>query len=189
MSIVLLNKVTFFGLLEAKEQVLTDLQEMGCVHLLPLRPVSDTSELTAPSPAIRKALKFLVSCPERRHQILNPAHFDAAAVETRALEIQTRLQLLTNERDHILNRIDQLTPWGDFKVPSTEELGGFKIWLHIVPHYQMNEIQESHMVWTEINRDNRFRYVVIVADEQPQKIPGQQVQIGDKSLSELQSRP
>jgi V/A-type H+-transporting ATPase subunit I len=188
MSITPLAKVTFYGLLEEKEAVLTDIQEMGCVHLLPLRQTSDPSEVSGPSPAIRKALKFLLSCPERRHQILNPANFDAAAVEARAIEIQTRIQLLTNERDHILHRNDQLMPWGDFKVPSPDDLGGFKVWLYIVPHYQMKEFPESDMVWKEINRDNRFRYVVIVAAEEPSNIQGHQIQIGDKSLSELKSR-
>ena len=188
MSIAPLNKVTFFGLLEEKEQVLTDLQEMGCIHLLPLRRSGDTSETSGPSPAIRNAMKFLLSCPERRHQILNPANFDAVAVETRAIEIKSRLQLLTNERDHILHRIDQLKPWGDFKVPSPDDLGGLQVWLYIVPHYQMKEIQEGDLVWKEINRDNRFRYVVIVAPEEPTSIPGQKVLIGDKSLSEFNSR-
>ncbi len=188
MSIAPLKKVTFFGLLDEKEQVLADLQELGCVHLLPLRQSSDASEVSGPSPAIRKALKFLLSCPDRRHQILNPANFDALGVETRALHIQTRLQLLTNERDHIIHRIDQLVPWGDFYVPSPEDLGGFKVWLYIVPHYQVKTIYESDMVWKEINRDNRFRYVVIVAAKEPGNIPGHQVPIGDKSLSELKSR-
>jgi V/A-type H+-transporting ATPase subunit I len=187
MSIAPLAKVTFYGLLENKEQVLTDLQDLGCIHLLPLRQPSDTSEIAGPSPAIRNAMKFLLTCPERRHQILNPANFDATAIEARALEIQARIQLLTNERDHLLDRIDQLIPWGDFKVPSPDDLGGLQVWLYIVPHYQIKEIQESDMVWKEINRDNRFRYVVIVAPVDPPNIPGQKVLIGDKSLSELRS--
>jgi V/A-type H+-transporting ATPase subunit I len=132
-------------------------------------------------------MKFLLTCPERRHQILNPANFDATAIEARALEIQARIQLLTNERDHLLDRIDQLIPWGDFKVPSPDDLGGLQVWLYIVPHYQIKEIQEIDMVWKEINRDNRFRYVVIVAPVDPPNIPGQKVLIGDKSLSELRS--
>ena len=188
MSIAPLKKVTFYGLLTQKEQVLKNLQEIGCIHLLPLRESSEPSEISGPSPAIRKALKFLLSCPERRHQILNPDNFDAVGVETRALAIQTRAQQLTNERDHILHRIDQLMPWGDFKVPSPEDLGGLKFWLYIVPHYQINEVRNSGLVWKEINRDNRFRYVVVVSADEPKNIPGQQVPIEDHTLSELQSR-
>jgi V/A-type H+-transporting ATPase subunit I len=188
MSITPLAKVTFYGFLEDKEEVLTDLQDMGCVHLLPLRQAAETTEVVGPSPAIRNALKFLLSCPERRHQILNPANFDPRRVEVRALEIQTRTQYLTNERDHLLHQIDQLTPWGDFKVPLPDDFGGLQIWFYIIPHYQIKDIQQSTMVWKEINKDNRFRYVVIVGSNEPLNIPGQKVIIGNKSLSELSSR-
>ncbi len=188
MSIARLGKVTFYGLLDQKEQALAGLQEMGCVHLLPLRSKSAASEQTGPSPAARNALKYLLSCPERRHQVSDTSKFDAVAVELRALEIQTRTQALRNERDFLVRRIGELQPWGEFKPPSAEELGGLKLWLYVVPHYQMKELQASGLVWQEVSRDNRFRYVVIVAGSEPQKAPGKQVPVGDKSLSQRGSR-
>ena len=188
MSIVPLAKVSFYGLLEQKEQVLADLQEIGCMHLVPLQQNSDISEDSGPSPATRNALKFLLSCPERRHQILNPAKFDGADVEALALKIQARMQPLRNERDFLRHRIGELKPWGNFKKPSPDDLGGLKLWLYIVPHYQMKDLERGDVVWKEINRDNRFRYVVIVAPREPHSVPGQNVPVGDQSLWELESR-
>ena len=188
MSITTLKKVTLVGLLEDKSQVLTDLQEMGCLHLLPLRESPESSDALGPSPSVRQAMKFLLSCPERRHQVRNPTNFDAAALEARTLEIRSRLQLLTNERDYLLHQIEQLRLWGDFKVPPPEDLGGLGVWFYIVPHYQIQEIQELEVVWKEVNRDNRFRYVVMVSPEEPPKVPGQRMLIGDQSLSELKAR-
>lgn len=188
MSIAPLAKVTFYGQYSKKEQVLEDLQEIGCVHLLPLRKNSGTPEGSGPSPATGKALKYLLSCSERRHQILNPVNFDAETVEARALEIQARTQPLRNERDFLLRRIGELEPWGDFKAPSPDDLGGLKLWLYVVPHYQMIELQGSDVVWKEINRDNRFRYVVIVAPREPPSVPGVNMPVGEKSLSDLESR-
>lgn len=188
MSIALLSKVTFYGLMSDKEKVLEDLQDMGCIHVVPLGKNSGHAETAGLSQTTRNALTFLLSCPEKRHQILNPTNFHAASVEGRALEIKERIQPLQNERDFLLRRIGELCPWGYFTSPPPEVLGELKLWLYIVPHYQMKELQGSGVVWKEINRDNRFRYVVIVASQKPTSTPGEYVPMEDVSLSDLESR-
>ena len=49
MSIVSLEKVTFYGHVDDRQQVLADLQAKGCLHLIDLAPEEDTLSLAGPS--------------------------------------------------------------------------------------------------------------------------------------------
>lgn len=188
MSIVPLAKVTLYGLVEEKASVLGDLQAIGCLHLVPLRPAPDTGDLVGPSPQARNALKFLLACPERRRQVHEPAKFDAADVERRALEIQARMQNLQNERDFLLRRIRDFEPWGEFTLPPLEDLANLRLWFYVVPHYRMKQLQATDLIWQVVHRDNRFYYVVIIAEQEPQGVPGERTHTGAKPRSELKRR-
>ena len=48
MSIVTLNKVTLLGHVADKEQILDDLQELGCLHLIPLAAQGDAGAQLGP---------------------------------------------------------------------------------------------------------------------------------------------
>ena len=72
MAIEKLSKVTFYGYLQNKNKVLTGLQEMGCLHILPLRRKEELRAVAGPTKQSQEALKFLLSFPERRHQIHDP---------------------------------------------------------------------------------------------------------------------
>ena len=188
MSIVPLAKVTLDGLGEEKASVLGDLQAIGCLHLVPLRPAMDTGDLGGPSPQARNALKFLLACPERRRQVQDRAKFDATEVEHRALDIQARMQGLQNERDFLVRRIRDLEPWGEFALPPPEDLANLKLWFYVVPHYQMKQVQSTDLIWQVVHRDNRFYYVVVIAEQEPQGMPGERTHTGTKPRSELKRR-
>ena len=115
--IVPMVKVTVYGFLKDKERVLAGLQEVGCLHLIPLRPEEDIRREGRPSPQGREALKFLLSCRQRRRQVRHPTHFDPAAVAEQARDLQRRIQTLQDERDFLRRRIMDLGPWGDFAFP------------------------------------------------------------------------
>jgi V/A-type H+-transporting ATPase subunit I len=106
--IVPLIKVTVYGQLKDKVEVLAHLQDMGLLHLIPLTLREEGQQDMGPSSELREALKFLLSCPVRRRQVLNPADFDAIRLEGEALYLKHRIQTLTDERDFVFGRIKVL---------------------------------------------------------------------------------
>ena len=188
MSIISLEKVTFYGHVDDRKQVLTDLQAFGCLHLISLAPEKETLSQVGPSSRAREALRYMLDCPNRRRQVRNPAKFDAAAVERRVLGIKDKIQDLEDERDFLNGRIASLRPWGDFQFPPLDELDNLRFWFYVVPHKDMAAFATTDYVWQSITRDNRFNYVVVIAEDEPQEAPVARVQTGNKSLSEQEER-
>lgn len=184
--IVPLVKVTAYGLAKDKERVLADLQEIGCLHLIPLQPEEEGLKEGGPSPQALEALKFLLSCRQRRLQVKDPTEFDAAAVERRARDLQGRIQALLDTRDFLRRRIMDLRPWGDFAFPAPEELNNLRLWFYLVPHHEMRKVESTGLNWEVVRRDNRFSYVVVISEQEPQGMPVGRVHTGDKSLTELE---
>jgi V/A-type H+-transporting ATPase subunit I len=189
-SIVGLTKATVVGHEQDKEQVLSELQELGCLHLIPLTPEGEPAEDVGPSRQAREALQFLASCPQRRRQVSDPSHFDAVEVERKALELQRRFHELGNERDFLAQRIEALAPWGEFEFPPLEDLGGKRLWFYAVPHHQMECVVASDLRWELVSRDPRFCYVVVVAEDEPEPeaMPVARTLAGARSRRELARR-
>ncbi len=188
MSIVALDKVTLAGHVEDKEAVLAGLQDLGCLHLIPLTPEGEAAEGSGPSKESREALRFLASAPQRRRQVTDSARFDAVEVERQALDVQRRLFELRNERDFLTTRIENLAPWGDFEFPPLETLGGQRLWFFQVPHHLMKDVEATELRWEVVQRDPRFCYVVVIAPEEPEGMPVERVHTGAKSRRELVQR-
>ena len=188
MSIVALDKVTLVGHLGDKEEVLADLQDLGCLHLIPLTPRGEAADDTGPSKEAREALRFLASAPQRRRQVTDSRRFDAAEVESQALELQRRLFELRNERDYLSTRIQNLEPWGDFEFPPREMLAGQRLWFFQVPRHQMKDVAATDLRWEVVQRDPRFYYVVVVSKMQPEGMPVARVRTGKRSRRELLER-
>jgi len=186
--IVPMVKVSIYGFVKEKEQILAELQEMGCLHLVPLKPPTEAGLGGGPSPGARDALKFLLSCPQKRRQVKDPSKFDAVAVERQALDLQKRIQDLRDELDFLQGRIENLRLWGDFAFPPREDLGNYRLWFYIVPHNQMKDVEATDLIWEVVRRDNRFSYVAVISEKEPQGMPVQRTRTGDKPLSELEQR-
>ncbi len=185
MSIVPLVKVTAYGLLGEKAEVLDELQEIGCLHLVPLEASAEAGEELAPSPQARQALKFLLASPQQRQQIHNPEKFDALEVQRRALEIQAGIQTLEDRRDFLRRRIADLEPWGEFHLPPRQDLAQQRLWFYIVPHYQMAKVAETDLIWQVVHRTNRFVYVVVLSEGPPTGMPVERTRTGYRPLSLL----
>jgi V/A-type H+-transporting ATPase subunit I len=186
--IVPMVKVTVYGFLRDKERVLAGLQEIGCLHLIPLRPEEEGRREGGPSPHGREALKFLLSCRQRRRQVRHPTHFDPAAVAEQARDLQRGIQTLQDERDFLRRRIMDLGVWGDFTFPPLEDVKNMRLWFYTVPHNEMEKVESTDLIWEVVDRDNRFSYVVVVSEEEPQGMPVPRTHTGSKSLSELERR-
>ncbi|MGI9590708.1 MAG: V-type ATP synthase subunit I [Myxococcota bacterium] len=187
MTITPLVKTTLLGHVDDKERVLAELQELGCLHLIPLTPEGEPSGETGAKRESREALKFLAGAPQRRRQMLDPSRFDPVEVERQALELQRRLFELRNERDLLELRIEALRPWGDFEFPPLEELGDQRLWFYPVPHHQLKELPTEGLRWEVVGEDHRFCYVVVVAEEEPEPdaLPVPRIHTGSRSLREL----
>ena len=188
MSIVSLVKVTFYGHTDDRQQVLSDLQRFGCLHLIPLTHVKETLTTGGSSSRSREALRFLSSCPNQRRQVQHPNKFDAHEIESQTLALLDRSQDLEAERDFLMGRIANLKPWGEFSFPPREALKNLRLWFYIVPHKDMQQVEATDLTWEVVFRDNRFCYVVVISENQPADMPVKRVRTGGKSLSQLENR-
>jgi V/A-type H+-transporting ATPase subunit I len=188
MSIVSLVKVTFYGHVDDREQVLADLQKFGCLHLIPLAPEKETLIKGGPSSRAREALRYVLSYPNQRRQVRNPARFDAVAIEQQVLGLKDKVQDLEDERDFLVDRTDNLKPWGQFRFPPREDLKNLRLWFYVVPHKDMASVESTDIIREVVSRDNRFNYVVVVSENEPEEMPVPRVRTGNKSLSELEDR-
>jgi V/A-type H+-transporting ATPase subunit I len=189
MSIVSLAKVTFYGHTDDRQQILSDLQKFGCLHLIPLTPEKEIlHQGGGPSSRSREALRFLTSCPNQRRQVRDPLKFDANATERRALELLDKIQALEDEKDFLVGRIADLRPWGEFSFPPREALDNLRLWFYIVGHNDMQKVEATDLIWQVIFRDSRFCYVVLISESQPEGMPVERVRTGNKSLSLLEDR-
>ena len=152
MSIVALDKITLVGHLDNKDEILAQLQEFGCLHLIPLTPEGQTAADRGPSKDAREALNYIASAQPRRRQVTDAKRFDAAQVEREALDLQQRMFDLRNRRDFISTRIDNLAPWGDFEFPSVEELGGHRFWFFQVPHHLLKDVAATDLRWEALQK-------------------------------------
>ena len=191
MSIAILKKVSICGLIAEKKQVLDDLQKSGSLHLLSLREPLAEPEKAAPEcpESTYKALKFLAACPNKRHQIKESKRFDLDKIVNDSIAIQQNIRDISDKRDFLIERIKEVTPWGDFKLPKDNHLSGYKLWFYIVPVGKLQNLPKQDLIWEIVQRDNRFVYVVVVAKEEPlaNAMPVLRTHTGTLSLSELQN--
>ena len=186
MSIISLRKVTAYGHIDDKAQVLEDFQEMGCLHLMSLNPEHEVSRHGGPTSEAREALQFLLSCPRRRKQVTNPDVFEPVVIEQETLILKRRIKALEDQRDFLLDRIAKLKPWGDFELPPLDDLDGYRFWFYLVPQYQMKALQETSQIWEVVKHDNRFNYVVVISQQEPEEMPVPRVRTGATPLSKLE---
>jgi V/A-type H+/Na+-transporting ATPase subunit I len=191
MAIVKLRKVTVYGLLRQRDEVLDRLQTLGCLHLIDLQK---NGELKTPEHphrnVVHEALKYLdaSSVQNPNHYTRYPSGCDCLQVAHQALENKRHRQELNDERDHLRQSIRVLEPWGDFQWPSPEQLGGLQLWFYPVRHHDVAQLQRSELVWKAVAEDHQFVYVVVVGAEEPVGVPGHRVDLDQRPLSQLKAR-
>ncbi len=169
MTIAPLKKVTLCGLAKDKPALLAGLQALGCMHLLPLRPAPAEVENVATPRAegAYKALRFLSDAKEKRRQVVRDPNFDVENLVDDALDLKQRLRDASDRRDFLVQRIADITPWGDLSFPPLESLAGHRLWFYILPLKERGALMGIDLPWQIVYRDNRFLYVVLVAEEEP----------------------
>ena len=187
MAIVPLNKITLYGAESQKETVIERLQDLGCVHIVPL---VETPPEMAQDVAVgaREALKFLRQCPEQRRQVRRPDTFDRQRVVDQALQIKRSIDELDDERDDLRKSIADVTPWGEFRLPPADAIGGVRCWFYLVPLAEASDIAAVTIPWREVSRDQQHARIVVLSVDPPQDVPGQAIEMPSRPLSVLQSR-
>ena len=188
MSIVKLKKITLYGCLSEKLQILDELQSLGCMHITSLYVPENLLDKGDVGGFLqtREALKYLNNCPNKLKQIKNSPSFDPASIEQQVLHNKHQMEELQDEKDVVKHKIEELTPWGNFVLPG--ELAGQKFWFYIVPHQEMKNINLQTICAKAVQKDSRFTYAVIVAENEPEFMPGTQVKLPKEPLNALKSR-
>ncbi|MAT40462.1 MAG: V-type ATP synthase subunit I [Ectothiorhodospiraceae bacterium] len=186
MAIVQLQKLTIYGASEQKQALLDQLQQLGCVHLLPLRELPKSTRNGGSLEAIQ-AYRYLMRAPLQRRPATDASRFDRKELVKRLLSIKDRHERLQEERDEIQHAIEMKAPWGEFRLPDQEELAGYQLFFFQVPLRDQDRMATDDVVQI-IKRDNRFAYVVVVAEQAPSRFVGNQVVLDSRPLSELHLR-
>ena len=192
MSIVALKKISLCGLLREKQTILTELQRLGCLHLLPLRPPpAEVEKLAAPrAEAAYKALRFLNGVAQKRRQVMRDPDFDVDRRVAEVLEVQQQLRDSSDRRDFLKQRIAAIEPWGDIDFPPGEALAGYRLWFYVLPLGRLRALQRVQLPWQIVRRDHRVAYVVVIARQEPRGdlLPVPRTHVGALPLGELQAQ-
>lgn len=187
MSIVKLLRITLCGMVAEKRTVLDRLQHLGCLHLNPLRTSEPGSEAASDRPeAAYRALRYLSDAPAKRLQVRKDPGFDMDKVVAEVEENRLALIAAQHRQEELEVHIRLQTPWGDFKPPKADEIGGYKLWYYLVPSYQIDRISKD-LVYEIVQRDNRYAYVVVIGKQPPAagQMPVPRSAVGHRSLSSL----
>ncbi|MDJ0926935.1 MAG: V-type ATP synthase subunit I [Gammaproteobacteria bacterium] len=190
MAILPLRRINVVGPVELKREALAELQKLGCVHLIAsVLPTTEDDQPAAPDEGqdAREALRYLRDCQARRSQVTDAASFDMRDVVTRGLDVKRKLRERQDRRDFLLMRISLLKQWGNFSLPPGEDIEGYRLWFYEVPLYQMDKVRQSDLIWQEVNRTNRFAYIIVISAEEPHAtaMPVPRTHTGRVSLEKL----
>ncbi len=192
MSIARLKKVTLAGLLKEKDDVLGGLQDLGCMHLLPLRPApAEIENVASPrAESAYKALHFLTETPQRRRQVVRDPSFDVEAFVSEVLDVKQQLRDVTDRRDFLEHRIGEVEPWGDLYFPPLESLDGHYLWFYVLPLGELKCLDDIDLPWQIVRKDHRQAYVVVIAKDEPPRdmLPVPRTRTGALPLSKLKEQ-
>lgn len=192
MAIVKLKKLTFCGLIENKAQVLDQLQTQGDLHLISLAASKRVKERDGgkQSERVIEALRYLHSCPNKRHQAKQGKNFHVDHVVDDVLKLKGKTRELADRYDLLQKRIKELEPWGDFRLPEAGLLADQRLWFYIVPKRMMKQLTDCNHVWQTVYQNNLYCYVVVISETEPpeQAMPVARTHTGSQPLSILEEQ-
>lgn len=188
MTIVPLQKVTLYGMARDREDAVTALQRLGCVHLLPLRRAAP---LEVPDAVRRRradaAFAHLTAAPDQRRPWPAGRSVDLDVLIADALDNKARLRDLRDRIDFLRERIRGLAAFGDFALPPGAALRGRKLWFYTVPLKLRRALQDIDLPWQVVGRGPTVWHVAVLAREEPPAdlLPVPRVHTGSRRLSHL----
>jgi len=190
MSIAALKKVTLVGIANEKDMALSDLQNLGVIHLIDIsnQSLSNSQKQADPFKDNHEALAFLESCTlQQRPLRRRPKQFQPDVAIAQVLRLKARTGQLRDEAESIQNQIELLKPWGDFNLPAPKDLHGLQMYFYVISYRGLRKIIDANLTYEVVNQDPRYLYVVVIADTTPD-IPFIPVAIPQDSLSQLHEK-
>ena len=192
MAIERLKRLSLVGSAQHKRRVLDRLQALGCAHLVPLAPAPQEPEKLPPEHAedARTALRYLLDEPQKRRQVRSDEDFDIAATVQQVLDNKDRMRATLDRRDALAQRVEDLAPWGELRLPPLEALAGRRLWFYRMPLRQLSALEGLDLPWQIVHRDNRQAFVVVIATEEPpaDALPVPRIHTGALSLNEVEQQ-
>ena len=169
MSIVRLKKATVVGIARDRHDILAGLQELGCMHLIPLQKKPHTLEeqQTAAASETVKALRYLRESPVKRRQVPYDQGFDIYDVTEWTLRNQDNRRRIMDRIDELRQRLRDLEPWGDFSFAPLEEMAGQRLWFYTLPREKLKHLDDLHLPWQVVHIDPSIAWVVIISPDEP----------------------
>lgn len=192
MTIAPLQKLTVFGPDHQEQAALEKLQDLGCMHLVPLAPAPDKPEETKDRIAkdAYQALRFLNDVAQPRRQVLRDPAFDIHAFVPQVLDLRDRTREAVDRRDFLAQRIKDVLPWGDLIFPPKHALAGYHLWFYKLPVKDRDCLDSLDMPWQIVHEDQRFAYVVLISEHEPPSdiLPVARIHTGAVPVSELKEQ-
>jgi V/A-type H+-transporting ATPase subunit I len=188
-SITRLTKVTLFGSNAEQKAALSDLQSLGCAHLISMReepkPVAPTALEWHES--VAGALRHLINTPRRRHQEIDPQNFNIDEIVKATLKNKELQRQAADRQISLRNRIKQLGPWGNFTLPPLDEMAGYRLWFYRIPHREFKRVNKLTDPWEVVAKDHGFAYVVVISKDEPRPeiLPVPRTHAGEVALDEV----
>ncbi len=190
MSIVPMAKVSLCGRLDDKAATLEEVQALGVVHLLPLRP---PQPLTPIDPEDRRraetAFRHIMDAQDHLRPYRSESGFDRDTVIDQILANRRRLRELGDRRDELEARIQGLEAWGDFIFPDLDDLAGMRLWLYPLPVKERAALDRLELPWVVVGRGPTTLNVAVIAREEPPPgtLPVRRIRAGAGPLSRLRA--
>ncbi|NVO54760.1 hypothetical protein HW561_03010 [Rhodobacteraceae bacterium B1Z28] len=192
MTVARLKKLSLVGPAGHKTGTLEALQDLGCMHVLPLVvPPSEPEEISERGAReAYKALRFLTEISDPRRQIQRDPDFDMDVFVKDVLDLMQRRRHMMDRRDFLAHRIVQVCPWSDLDFPPTDELAGNRLWFYQLPLKHRDTLASVKLPWAILERDHRFIYVVLISPDEPDDdiLPVPRIQVGSLPIHELEAQ-
>lgn len=167
MAIKRLNKITLYGPDQDRVRVLKGLQELGCMHLIPLTDQSaDTSLRMQPAEA-SEALAWLERSPRIRRQIKDKSQSNIDDIVKEVLDNKASCREVADARDKLEERIREVRPWGEFKFPKLSDLSEQRFWFYVLPLGELPALENIDYPCEVIHKDHKDAYVILIAEDEP----------------------
>lgn len=184
MSIVALRHVTLIAPRAEEERMLAEVQRLGLMHVIGF----DGPASIEVDARIRAAHHYLVGSPRQHHRVRHAQDFDPAALVDRIDRLRDRARLLDEERDGLIRRIREITPWGHFRLPDLAGHPELRLWFYHVPPARLESLRSASLVWSLVSRSMGDCQVVVVAEDEPDLPFARRVHVGGRSLRRLEER-
>lgn len=192
MSVARLSKLSLVGPAARKTDTLEALQDLGCMHVLPLASPPDKPEKINQRGArdAYKALRFLTDVADPRRQIQRDPDFDMDQFVRDVLDLMQRSREMLDRRDFLTHRIAQVRPWGDLDFPPAEVLADNRLWFYQLPLKHRDALGDLTLPWAILEQDHRFIYAVLIGPDDPGDdiLPVPRTHTGSLPIHELEAQ-